>query len=372
MLKSLNYQSALSKPHFYISSGGNAGLACATAALSLKCAATIVVPLSTNELMIEKLKARKAEVIQVGAHWSEADAFLRELLVERKKTGEECVYVPPFDHEDIWEGNRSLVEELEPQMSEYGGYDAVVCSVGGGGLFSGIMAGLENAGRLEGGKEKTVKVLAMETQGADSLSQAVEKGELIRLPAITSIATSLGATQVCRKAFEWGLRKEVTTYVLSDAEAAMGCIQFADDERILVEAACGVNVATAYNGTLRAAFSGLSEDKFSNLNVVIVVCGGSNITLQMLEAYRIKYGKDEEASRKFHKNKVDEDMKAASELAKEHIVPDILHDRVVHEEVAVPDCMDNVALSVPAVAILDKKEVEKQIEKHGKIIDVDK
>ena len=49
----------------------------------------------------------------------------------------------------------------------------------------------------------------------------------------------------------WAQREEVTCLALSDAEAAMGSVRFADDERFLVEVACGVSIATVYNGQLR-------------------------------------------------------------------------------------------------------------------------
>ena len=237
--------------------------------------------------MIEKLKTLGADVVQIGKHWSEADAYLREDLLEKDEDG---VYVPPFDHEDVWKGHGTLVEELEEQMLGCGGYDAVVCSVGGGGLLSGVMGGLEKYGRLEGGSGRAVKVMAMETEGADSLATSLKEGKLVKLPAITSIATSLGATQVCRKAFEWGQTKEVTSCVLSDAEAAMGSVFFADDERILVEPACGVSIAPAYNGALSSVlYPELSKEEFGKLNIVIVVCGGSKVTLQILEEYRTEY-----------------------------------------------------------------------------------
>ncbi|TVY20775.1 L-serine dehydratase, partial [Lachnellula arida] len=277
-------------------------LACATAAISLQRPATIVVPLSTSPLMISKLRTLGADVQQVGNHWSESDAYMREELLGGDKDG---VYVPPFDHADVWEGNGTLVDEVERQMCGYGGYDAVVASVGGGGLFAGIMAGLSKHGRLEGGGLKGVKVMAVETEGAHSLALSLERGELSRLDAITSIATSLGATQVANQAFEWAKRKEVTSCVFSDAEAAMGAVCFADDERIVVEAACGVSLAVAYNDTLHTVlFPDISDDEFSKLNVVLVVCGGSNITLEILEKYKQEYARDERVVQKFHSRRL--------------------------------------------------------------------
>jgi L-serine/L-threonine ammonia-lyase len=249
--------------------------------------------------MIEKLKSIGAEVIQVGEHWAAADQYMREELIAKDKEG---VYVPPFDHEHLWEGHSSIVDEMERQMRESGGYDAVICSIGGGGLFAGIMGGLEKYGRLKG--SRSVKVLAVETEGARSMALSLERGELSRLDVITTIANSLGATQVAPKAFEYAKSYpgNVSSVVLSDAEAAIGSVCFADDERVIVEAACGVSIATAYNGIIRRKLGeGCSEEAYAKKNVVIVVCGGSNVTLGVLEKYRETYRNDEKVVEGFAK-----------------------------------------------------------------------
>ncbi|KAK1064708.1 catabolic L-serine/threonine dehydratase [Friedmanniomyces endolithicus] len=282
--------------HFYSSSGGNAGLACVHAARSLGWPATVVVPLSTKPMMVERLWAAGAHgVLRRGGTWREADGYLREVVMleargkkggESEREEEEGVYVPPFDHEDVWAGNATLVEEVAAQMGGEGAPDVVVCSVGGGGLFNGIMQGIE--GRA--GWEKTT-VLALETRGADSLAQSLEQGELITLPGITSLATSLGATRVSERTFELASKGlvsgRVRSAVLTDAEAAMGCWRFADDERTLVELACGVNVALCYGGRLEKA---LGRPVGSEEKVVIVVCGGQNVTTKMVEGWRLEYG----------------------------------------------------------------------------------
>ncbi|KAL8656855.1 MAG: hypothetical protein Q9226_002504 [Calogaya cf. arnoldii] len=268
--------------HFYCSSGGNAGLACVTAARTLKRPVTVVVPLIIKPLMIAKLKnAGVYEVIQVGANWKEADSHLQENLLQKDEGG---VYVPPFDHPEIWEGHSTLVSETARQLNDQGeeGADAMICSVGGGGLLCGVLLGLERQHKWT----KDCKVLALETEGAESLNRSLQQGELITLPGITTIATSLGATRVAQKAFDLARKHGIKSAVLSDAEAAMGCWRFADDERILVEPACGVNLAVCYDGRLKMLLPELTPQS----KVVIVVCGGSNITLQTLMAYRDEYG----------------------------------------------------------------------------------
>ena len=284
--------SAADQPvHFYSSSGGNAGLACATAAISLKEKATIVVPFSTSEFMMQKLKLLGAHVVQFGPSWAEADKHLREVVMLQDEGV--AIYVPPFDHEDLWEGAAGIVDELKEQLPE--GYDAVVCSVGGGGLFTGIMQGLGNGMVQSGNNGVTglpkVTVVAVETEGADSLASSLRAGEPITLPGITSIATSLGATRVAKQAFEYAKDDKVRSVVLSDAEAAMGTVRFADDQRIMVEVACGVSIALAYDGKLRDILgTGMNDAQWSKMRVVIVVCGGNAVSLDIIEGYRKEYG----------------------------------------------------------------------------------
>ena len=222
--------------------------------------------------MIAKIKnAGATDVIQIGASWAEADKYLREELLVKDKNG---IYVPPFDHEDVWDGAATIIEELAEKP------DAVVCSVGGGGLFCGLMRGLETRGWGD------VKVLALETKGAESLHKSLETKDLIKLEKITSIATSLGAIKVAEKAFEYGQRENVRSAVLEDREAVMGCWRLADDERLLVEPACGVNVALCYNGRLKKLLPELTSES----KVVIVLCGGANVTLEVLIEWREKFG----------------------------------------------------------------------------------
>lgn len=287
----LSHYESSSKPdavHFYCSSGGNAGLACVHAANFLNRPSTVVVPKSTKPHMIEKIKlAGASHVVQHGPTWRDADEFMREDVMEGgRRKGEEVVYVPPFDHPAVWQGNESLVYEVQEDFLRMGKDmpGVLACSVGGGGLFSGLAQG------VEGDLWKESMLLALETKGADSLSQSVTKGEPITLPGITSIATSLGAVRVCDRAFELASKgkKEgkIKTAVLSDAEACMGCCRFADVERILVEPACGVVVALCFDGRLERI---LGRSVRWDEDVVLVICGGQNVDTGMIEQWRTKY-----------------------------------------------------------------------------------
>ena len=106
------------------------------------------------------------------------------------------------------------------------------------------------------------------------------------LPAITSISGSIGARTVCKQALKVGMRKIVQPCVLDDAEAAMAAVRFADDERILVEVACGINVVTCYNSRLKQFVPYLIPKS----KTVIVVCGGSKINLDMMQKQKEDWG----------------------------------------------------------------------------------
>ncbi|OHF02771.1 pyridoxal-phosphate dependent enzyme [Colletotrichum orchidophilum] len=274
--------------HFYCSSGGNAGLACATSAIALNRKATIVVPMTTSPLMISKLRLLGADVRQIGANWAEADRHLREEMLGKDTAG---VYVPPFDHPHVWDGASTIADELVSQM---GAADvevsAIVCSVGGGGLLAGLAQGVSQNRWPGDGREP--RLVAVETVGADSLNASVLAGELVTLPGIKSIAGSLGAVRVAARA--WEVARDTPGFqsvTVTDAEAALACVRFVDDAQLVVEVACGATIATAYNGALRKHLgAGLSDEEWAKQNIVLIVCGGSNVTMEMLNEYSATFG----------------------------------------------------------------------------------
>lgn len=281
--------------HFFIASGGNAGLAAVVAARDLNSLCTVVVPTSTQQKMIQKLlDVGAADVVQQGASWFDANTYLRKTYIEGQ-SGEDSVhkniYIPPFDHPDVWDGAATLIDEIAKQLPPRGGdafpADVVVCSVGGGGLFNGIVQGLGQHLQSQQGERK-VRVLATETEGAESLALALREGSLKSLPAITSLATSLGALQVApqtlKNAQSPPVGVEVLSVVVSDAVAARGVVRLADEHRLQAELACGISVEIGTSTRLKDAVPDLTPET----RVVVIACGGSNINAEMIAEYREK------------------------------------------------------------------------------------
>ncbi|NXB01495.1 SDSL protein, partial [Cnemophilus loriae] len=262
--------------HFVCSSGGNAGLAAAYAARKLGLPITVVVPSSSGPTTVRKLEELGATVEVYGKVWDDANRRAQELV-----KSEGWVSIHPFDHPLVWEGHASLVQELKDSLEAKP--DAIVVAVGGGGLLSGVVAGLHQAGWQD------VPIIAAETQGAHSFHEAFKAGRLVTLPDITSVAKCLGAKTVAARALECAQECQVISQVVEDTEAVRALEQFLDDERMLVEPACGAALAVLYSGRLQRL---QSEGRLRAplASVVVVVCGGSNIHAAQLRALKSQLG----------------------------------------------------------------------------------
>lgn len=254
-------------PLLVSSSGGNAGLAVAHSGRELGVDVVVYVPETTPVRIQELLRSYDAEVVVAGKQWSEAN----EAALERAAaTGGAMIH--PFEGDDTWEGHSTLVDEIKEDLGRKPA--AIVTCVGGGGLLAGCLRGVERNGWRD-----DVVVVAMETIGADSLNASMRAGELVTLPAITSVAKSLGAASPSPKVFQSCLElghARVRSHVCEDADAVAACVQFADDHRILVEPACGAALSAAYFPQLGAL------DDLPEGDVVVVVCGGSVVNRESL------------------------------------------------------------------------------------------
>ncbi len=246
------------------SSGGNAGIAVAYAGRALLVPVVVVVPETTTERAKALITQEGAEVIVHGASWQEANDLALSMV------GTTDAFLHPFDDPLLWQGHASLIDEvaatgLTPEV--------VVLSVGGGGLLCGVIEGMRRH------EWHDVPVVAVETHGADSLAQSIRTGDLVELEAITSLATSLGARQVCQQAFDWTTRHPCRSLVVSDQAAVSACHRFLTDHRVVVEPACGASLAAVYD---------LATELEDFRSILVVVCGGATASVEQLREWSEK------------------------------------------------------------------------------------
>ena len=256
---------------FVSSSGGNAGLAVAYSGRKLGAPVTVVVPETTGARARGLIAAEGAQVIVHGQSWQEAHEHALSLLAA------DAQYVHPFDDALIWEGHASLVDELAAASLKP---DAIVLSVGGGGLLAGVAQGLARRGWND------VALIAAETLGCDSFAQSIAAGSVIELPRISSIATSLGAKRICTRALEVSRELRTHAQVVSDLAALRACLRFADDHRLVVEPACGASLALCYDDA--AVLDAYRE-------IVVIVCGGAGVSYSELAALENEHSARESA-----------------------------------------------------------------------------
>jgi L-serine/L-threonine ammonia-lyase len=244
---------------FISSSGGNAGLAVAYAGRHLQVPVVVVVPGTTAARAVSLLEAEGAKVVVHGDSWQEANALAQSMLEPSD------AFIHPFDDPGLWSGHASMIDEAARQGPRP---DAVLLSVGGGGLMCGVIEGMDRNGWSD------VPVLAVETEGAASLRAAIDAGKPVELDRITSIATSLGAKRVCDQALAHALARPLRSLVVTDRAAVSACERFLDDHRLLVEPACGASLALAYDA---------SEALAAYETVLVIVCGGATTTAARLQ-----------------------------------------------------------------------------------------
>lgn len=266
-------------------SGGNAGNAVSYAAAHYGITATIVVPSVANMNMRTKIQDNGATVVVAGDNIGQADEYLRQVLIPQLPDDVLSIYCHPYEAPAVWEGHSSIVDEVVQDLERTGDLHrlkGVVCSIGGGGLYNGLVSGLNRNGLSH------VPIMTLETSSCPTFQSAIDSGKSVILKSFNTIATTLACPYVTEKSVE-NYKSHKTKHILvKDSDAAHACLEFARDYNAIVEPACGVALCSVYDGLLQQNaefFNGLGKDDI----IVVIVCGGSATTMEDLRHYKESY-----------------------------------------------------------------------------------
>lgn len=248
------------------SSGGNAGLATAYAAKRLGVEAHVFIPKTSKPIYIDYIQSEGANVTVAGDVWLETNKIAQEYAIATNSG-----FVHPFDHPLIWSGHATLIDEIAASEVQP---DAIITAVGGGGLASGLLMGMANHGWFD------TTLIAVETEGAASFAACLTQQSHVTLDNIDTVATSLGASRICDYLYNNPNNLLVESIVVSDAQAIDAIQRFVDDHRILIEPATAATLATCYDKLI-------NTNRFKN--IVVIVCGGVGISLDLLKQYQAKF-----------------------------------------------------------------------------------
>ncbi len=248
-------------------SGGNHGLGVALACSTLGIPCSVYLPKGTPNVKVNAIHQLQAQVVLHGDVWDDANKLATEIA--RK---EHRAYIHPFNDPKVMAGQATIATELFEQLKNV---DVIVASIGGGGLISGIISAVKHF------SPKT-RVYGVETKGADSMSCSWKAGKIVELPAITSIAESIGAKRTEEPQFEIIYHNIEDIVVVSDQAAITALLELLAEDKIVVEPATSCSVAALTSGMIP-----IKEGE----RVAVVMCGG-NVSPDKVLAWAAEQSKD--------------------------------------------------------------------------------
>ena len=242
-------------------SSGNHGQAVAYAAKQFGVRAVVTMPETAPAVKIAGVKQWGGEVVFAGRTSED-----RRIKAEAIAAQEGLAIVPPFDHADIVAGQATVALEIVEQLPEV---ETVVVPVGGGGLISGVVAGLAAA------QSKAV-VWGVEPAGAPKLHRSLAAGKVVRLERTGSIADGLITLNVGQIPFAELTRERgrIRGVVLVEDDSIRAAVQF-------LWRTCGLAIEPSGAATTAALLAGAVP---RSRTTVLVVSGG-NVDRSLLEAH---------------------------------------------------------------------------------------
>lgn len=235
-------------------SAGNHAQGVAYAAKLAGVKATVVMPVSTPLIKVNRTKSYGAEVVLYGNVFDEACAHAYELADEHGYT-----FVHPFNDLEVATGQGSVAMEI---IKELPTVDYILVPVGGGGLCTGVstLAKLLNP---------KIKVIAVEPAGAACLKASLEAGEVTTVSKINTIADGTAVQTPGDKLFPYLQANVDHVITVDDSELTLSFLDMAENHKMIVENSGLLTVAA------------LKHLDFKGKKVVSVLSGGNMDGLTM-------------------------------------------------------------------------------------------
>ena len=235
-------------------SAGNHAQGVAYAARLAGVKATVVMPVTTPLIKVNRTKSLGADVVLSGNVFDEACAHAYELAEEHGYT-----FVHPFNDLQIATGQGSIAMEI---IKELPTVDYILVPVGGGGLCTGVstLAKLLNP---------KVKGIAVEPAGAACLKASLEAGKVVSVPAINTIADGTAVQTPGDKLFPYLQANVDEVITIEDSELTLSFLDMAENHKMIVENSGLLTVAA------------VKHLDFKGKKVVSVLSGGNMDVLTM-------------------------------------------------------------------------------------------
>lgn len=240
-------------------SSGNHAQGVAIAARELGMAAVIVMPEDAPATKLAATRAYGAEVITFDRQRVDREALAFELAEARGMT-----FIPPYDHPGIMAGQGTAALEL---LEDVGELDLLLVPLGGGGLLSGCATVAKTM-------QPGIRVIGVETEGADDWVKSLAAGHPVRIPPPTTIADGIRTQEPGKLTFPIVQRLVDAVMTVSDEEVKAAVRFLLLRMKLLVEPTGAVPAALLFSGRL---------GDLSGKRIGVVLSGG-NVDASVLAA----------------------------------------------------------------------------------------
>ena len=251
-------------------SAGNHAQGVAYAAHKYGVKAVIVMPTTTPLIKVERTKGYGAEVILHGDVYDEACAYALELAEEKGYT-----FIHPFDDPAVATGQGTIAMEI---IQELPLVDYILVPIGGGGLATGVstlakllnphikVTGVSTLAKL---LKPNIKVIGVEPSGAACMKASLEKGEVVTLPHVNTIADGTAVQTPGSHIFPYIQENLDEIITVEDDELIVAFLDMVENHKMIVENSGLLTVAA------------LRHLDFKNKKVVSILSGGNMDVITM-------------------------------------------------------------------------------------------
>lgn len=243
-------------------SAGNHAQGVAFGCSQLKIKGQIFMPRITPLQKIERVKnfgEGWAEVQLVGDTYDEACAAAKKYCEKKKQ-----IFIHPFDDDKVISGQGTVAKEVYDKL--LGDVDVVIVPVGGGGLIAGVSSYLKE-------KNKKIKVIGVEPEGAASMKLSLAKKKVVTLPSLDSFVDGAAVRTVGKLSFAICKKNVDKVISVPEGRVCTAMIELYQNEGVIAEPAGALSVS---------ALDSLAKS-IKGKNVVCVLSGGNNDILRYPE-----------------------------------------------------------------------------------------
>jgi threonine dehydratase len=240
-------------------STGNHGAAVAFAAAQVGSRALIFVP---EKAAASKLAAIERLGGQVRIHGHDSVEAERQARAHAAHQG--LAFISPYNDPQVVGGQGTIGLELAQQLPAV---DAVLASVGGGGLIAGIGAALKQI-------RPSVRVVGCWPENSQVMLQSIKAGRILDLPSLPTLSDGT-AGGVEEEAITFPLCRDLVDdfETVSEVEIAEQMRAFMAAHHQLIEGSAAVPIAALLK----------RRRSLAGQNVVVILCG-ANVDLETLRA----------------------------------------------------------------------------------------